>query len=691
MAFRTGAAGTGRCFSLESDLSQAGSLLVSGPLTVAGRYRLTLRARTERLGPNTLALMAWKGKADGAIGEVIASTAMNGTLYAAPMQWHAFTLDFDVEYGQSIVCGVVLTSRDGNHSGSVQFERASLALEKLPTPLFISYAFSRKIRYKHAEQGAVDIRLTNTSALEQRLQVCPLVSDENGLLHRGTPLTFTVSAASTLPGVVPFTLARQDGGYEVFVEARQGRTLLDTRSGDVFAVSDSPFAFALQPDLWVPNLLSWAGPLDHFKQVMTTGWAQYVEECRACVAKARRNDYCTYTEDFAWAKEDATILDTDSDEPYLAGQCSWPVSRKQLVMLNQLLREQGIAPAAYLDAAAFGWPGFDVLRENPEWYEGANFNVESWEKYLRDDQSAGAVYPWIPFNFAAHSSTAGQNFLDYHIAQLKKSAQTFGWEAYRYDAGPLPPAYFATVKHALAHLQPPVAIGNNMGVLVLGNQQSDGWKTYASDGSWMMEEVVREAFNTPANPQRNWDAWMALLKRGAYLTRLNRGIYTYINSGGNWLSAAVGFAAGGHPWSTFTSPYANYNRFMLRYGHYFWDRRTQFLDSPERSIQVSSPKALWWQALASVRQLGGSHRQLIIPLFNPPMGKEVVDITADGPADGVRVKYTPRPGEKVTAFVLAPEPVAQRITSTAQVQADGSITVTVPRFWGWSNVVFDCR
>jgi hypothetical protein len=228
-------------------------------------------------------------------------------------------------------------------------------------------------------------------------------------------------------------------------------------------------------------------------------------------------------------------------------------------------------------------------------------------------------------------------------------------------------------------------------VYCLGNQPSADWTTYCRDGSWMMEEGIIGAFNSPTDPHRRWVDWIDLLHTGNHLARMNGGHYTYINGSGNWLSTALGFAVGGHPWGTKDSPYCDQNRFMIRYGYYFWDLRTQFLNAPEKAVSVTSARPVWWQPLASERRLSATHRQVILPLFNPPTGPEVVDTTVDAPAQGVTVAFTPAAGEKVSAFLLAPEPVAKRETLAVKTLADGRLQVTVPSFWAWTNVVFDCE
>ena len=673
-----------------------------GPLTGApGRYRVHVRARTLHWGASSLVLQAWVAQADGGAGEgtgygwiptPVAARPMSGSAFAQAGQWQDFTLEFDREAGDkpTQVGLMYLGETTPPAAGTVQVDKASLSVERLDLPLTISYALSTKLRYKHPESGEMQVHLTNSGDQSQSVQVSPIIVDQTEQATTGAAVGFTVPASETVQGVVPFAVPAQDGGYELRAEARVGGKVVDSRSADVFCVSDSPFQCAIQSGSEWPRCLSWAGSFEDFKPLMTTGWDGYVADCQAALAKARRR-YCTYSEYFAWAREDATMLTMDTDEPYLSGQTCYAVSRKQIRLLNGLMKSQGIAPVAYVNYCPFGWPGFEVMRKHPEWYAGSDFNTELLEEFQNNDQKAHATYPCIGVNVEARSANGGQTYLQYHLDQLKASVAMYGWEAFRYDAGPWPTKYFPTVKAFLAQLNPPVGIGDNLGVYCLGNQPSADWTTYCRDGSWMMEEGIIGAFHSPTDPHRRWVDWIDLLHTGNHLTRSNGGHYTYINGSGNWLSTALGFAVGGHPWATQDSPYCDQNRFMIRYGYYFWDLRTQFLDSPEKTVSVTSARPLWWQQLASERRLSAGHRQVIIPLFNPPTGPEVVDTTTDAPAEGVTVALSPAAGEKVTAFLLTPEPVAQREALPVKTLPDGRVQVTVPTFWAWTNVVFDCE
>jgi hypothetical protein len=682
-------------------------------ITQPGRYLVSVRARTEKLDASTLVLQAWVDKKDGGlvfptgygiVPTAVASTPMNGYVFDTPGKWQEFSLEFDVESGKPTSVGLMYLGDMTCAAGTVQVEKSSVTLEKLDLPVSISWARPVKVRYKHCEQGAVELRLTNATDQPQIVEVRSTVITDTEDRILGQPQSFTVPALATISGTVPFAVPTADGGYKAVGELLSKGKVIDRR-GDVFAVSDSPFRCMLQNEglLRIPYLLPAAHPLGlkGFKEKVLNNWDQYVEDCTLAVESQRRA-YVTYFEFFAWAREDATVMTEDTDEPYLTGHTFYPVSRKQLLLLNGLMKRHGIVPTAYLNAIPFGWPGFEVMRRRPEWlargpktgWPCTQFYTSVMDKYENGQTVSGSVYPAIEVNWDA-KSIDGQSYLDYHLSQLLASVKLYGWEAYRYDAAPLLSEHFPRFKVALAKLDPPVGIGNNLGTHCLGSHPSDEWQIYCRDESLMMEEDIAMAFHRATDPHRRWIDWIGYLRQGSHLTRSQGGHYTFINAAteehGGWYSSALSYAVGGHPWGFIKSPFGDCERFMIQYGSYFWDLRTQMLSDPEKSLSVASSRPLWWEQLASQRVLDPEHRQIIVPLFNPPAGEEVVDYTSVGPADEVKVAFKPQSNEQVTAWLLSPEPVSHRVQLEATPVAGGRLEVNVPRFWGWTNVVFDCR
>lgn len=676
-----------------------------------GRYHVSLRARTTAWGGSSLVLQAWVPEtaggqvlstANGPMPVTLATLPLNGFAFAKPGEWQQFTLDFDVEQGKPVNVGLMYVGKENCAAGKVQVEAASLTLQKLPLPVCVSWARPVKLRYRLHEQGAMEIRLTNATAQPQTVAVRPLIESEAGARTTGKEKTFQLPAQATVSGTLPFTLPAEEGGYAATCELLQHTACIDQR-GDVFAVSDSPFTFLITGEgpMHLPTLIASAFPLglQGFNDTVMQHWEQYSRDCALSVESMRRI-YTTYFEYFAWAREDAVQMTEDSDEPYLAGQCSWPVSRKQLRLLNGLMKNHGIAPVAYVNGDPFGWLGFDLLRRRPEWFSynkatgqpDAQFDTAYQDKYFKHEQQA-TYYPALRVNYTGVSPIDKQTYLDFHLKQLKASAEMYGWEAFRYDAGPLPSEVFPKVKDYLAHLNPPVAIGNNLGICCLGSEPSEKWKTYCRQGSLMMEENITNAFSYPTDPHRRWVDWIDYLHQGYNLTRSSGGHYVYINGPGNWLSVALGYAIGGHSYGIYVaqkSPFGDYERFMIHYGAYFWDLRKQLLPAPAEILAVHCQRALWWKQFASQRTLAANHRQIIVPLLNPPTEQEVTGTTPVEPINDATVTFTPKHGEKVTAWLLAPEPVARRVPLTIR-QHGAQVEVSVPRFWGWTNVVFDCR
>ncbi|MHB9023132.1 MAG: hypothetical protein ACYC7E_03020 [Armatimonadota bacterium] len=661
------------------------------PAGAAGRYRATLRTRTEKLGVSNTTLQAW---VDKETTSPIAAVPVGGHVFSAPGKWQEFTLDFVVEAGKAVTAGLMyLGDKDPPASGIIQVEVASLKLVKLDTPVVAGWARSRKIRYRHSEQGTLDLRLTNTTDQPQTVSVRPVIVNDSGLSTPGAAQPFTIPAGNTLTGAAPFAVPAGDGGYALLAEVLQGDKVIDRQDADVFCVADSPFLCAIQPSGGLPRCGPAAHPLGlkGFKAEILDKWDEYTKTATTVVENIRRN-YITYYEYFAWAHEDATILVEETDEPYLGGQAGYPASRKQFRLLNSLLRAQGIAPVAYMNSCPFGWPGHEVARKRPEWFNitGSSLNTAHWEKY-RNGIQPPYVYPTIWANFEAVSPIDGKTYLQFHTEQMVASVNMYGWEAFRYDAGPLPPKYFPSVKQTLAKLNPPVAIGNNMGICNLGPLQSDKWKLYCQDGSYMMEELINDAFNSPNSPRRKWVDFIEYLRLGSHLTRSNSGHYTWINHSGNYYSCALGYSVGGHPWSLQKNPYGDSERFMVRFGYYFWDLRSQMLPEPEKTLAVTGERPLWWKQLVSERKLENGRRQIIVPLINPPAEETADGKTMVGPAAGATVTFKPQAGEKTTVWLLSPEPTARREQLTARTLPDGRVQVTVPLFWVWSNVVFDCN
>ncbi len=139
------------------------------------------------------------------------------------------------------------------------------------------------------------------------------------------------------------------------------------------------------------------------------------------------------------------------------------------------------------------------------------------------------------------------------------------------------------------------------------------------------------------------------------------------------------------------SPYGDSERFMVHYGYYLWDWRWQPLPHPESILEVNTARPIRWKLFASQRLLGAGHRQIIVPLLNKAEETEVVGSTITGPVEQATVSFQPNAGEQVTAILLAPEPVAHRSVLPTTTTPDGRVHVTVPTFYGWTNVVFDCQ
>ena len=676
-------------------------VVAQAPASLApGRYRLTVTARFSLPASSLLVVHLPAGTHD------YPPEIRSASGYPAdrPDTWKTLRYDFDVESG--LKAGPTLDYADYQHlnagtPGRLQIQAASLRVEKLPPAVGVSYARPAKIRYKPGEAGVVEASLTNGTAKAQTVRVRAALVDENELASPGPPHPVTVPALSTLAVTLPFTAPRAQGGYEAQAQIVDGARVVDAK-GDVFADTDNPFAFSIRGSWGAHYFYEAAHTLAEAKALQADHWDGVVDDNTGGI-RWMRSEYVTYCELFCWAHEDATLMTEATDEPYLAGQAAWPTSRKLLKLVTGLLHAQGIAPVGYANAEPFGWPAFELFRRNPEWFSyrspggppSAGFSTESLAQYDAGTKKAGGDYPFIEPSWEAVSQATGKRYVDYHVQQDVDSAQDYGWEAFRYDAGTPPPKYWPLIKARLAALTPPVFLGSNQAINNLGPVQTPLWNLYCRDGSLMMEESINDAFDNPNSPRRGWAAWRDFQRTGADLTRRNGGYYQFIDASGNWLATTCGYAVGGHPYShmAYQNPFGTNERFMLHYGGLFWDRRSQLMPPAQvkQAVAVASTRPLWWDTSVNERTFSALHRQVIVPLINPPTGDTVNDTKISAQASGVRVTLTPKPGEAVQAFLYAPEPVARRSALALTRLPGGRVSVSVPPFWAWTNVVFECR
>ncbi len=133
----------------------------------------------------------------------------------------------------------------------------------------------------------------------------------------------------------------------------------------------------------------------------------------------------------------------------------------RIIYTNQQFKKAGIAPVAYCDAIPFGWPGYELARQRPEWFrKGGLYDTGSLEAYAHNESRLDMI-PCLRVTDGVRSPVDGKNLprLPYRTAGEKRQALRL--EAYRYDAAPLSLKDFPRVKNTLAHLSPPVGIGNN--------------------------------------------------------------------------------------------------------------------------------------------------------------------------------------------------------------------------------------
>ena len=204
----------------------------------------------------------------------------------------------------------------------------------------------------------------------------PVVVDEEGEAASAARFDFTLQPWNTLSGTVPFAVPARTAAMRCGRNCCTPRQVIDRR-GNVFAVADSPFRCMMRvgSDMPGPYLLA-AGASLRREGVAQEEGARPVGAIRPGLpgrGGTHAAELQHLFEWFAWAREDATVMTEDSDEPYLSGQTLLPGLSQTDSPAERPDEAAGIAPVAYLNAHPFGWPGFEVVQQHREWYVNASF------------------------------------------------------------------------------------------------------------------------------------------------------------------------------------------------------------------------------------------------------------------------------------------------------------------------------
>jgi hypothetical protein len=481
-------------------------------------------------------------------------------------------------------------------------------------------------------------------------------------------------------------------GREVRVELVQDGKVIDSAADD-YNVTDNVWKVALAASVAGMHM---SDPRSVHCGAKTD--AQLAENINV----GTRATYGNFKESFAWAPDDAFGM-TPTQEFWISGQGSYQHQRSRILLMNKLLRDNGIWPITYAKSAASGPPVFEFMRKHPDFaltmYQ-AQFDQELVEKW--DQQVPGKektiFYAWL----SCVVNIAQPKIVDAAINEILSSAQMFGWRGARYD------------DHYSLWGQPEseVSTRNMERIFALGKQRDPGfvwgfnYLTSATPFGWPRggepappwKQAAKDAAlpADPANPRqgampatypefavacRNGGYIMNEEARGAWQGSGGAGTYTHYAQlltyearltrglGGHY--GPIPFDPGAH--SAFDAIYPDLLRcasrshtygqvrggvemlrFLTRYSALLYGTSLEPIADPEPLLRVEAQPGVWWHNYC-YRYQDGAAKKVVVHLLAVPRSDRIFG-NKDGEVSRVRgcsVTYA-GPEAVVKAYELSP-------------------------------------
>lgn len=444
-------------------------------------------------------------------------------------------------------------------------------------------------------------------------------------------------------------------------------------------------------------------------------------------------NYCNWNEYYAWAPEDFFHMAPEADYWY-TGTGNYTYGKRALRMSIELVHRRGRRAIMYTNPFVCGYGAEKVYQRHPDWFTYRSNGMLVIGPYYQKKLEAGQIMdgpdnPWklqqSPYAMQMPVNIAMLDPLDAHIEQFVKARQMFGWDGVRYDnfvfsagdhdfhgrkivpAGGLKERDELEVR-AWAYMRKQLAkklgrrfvMGTNMDYALRGNRAA-AWEEVCRQGGLLMEEAVRDSYE-PGAARNRWRDYLTYyhgvgnrvralgghhliigLDRQHAVDQLYLNIFTY--------------AMRAHPYSyqynADSLPMGDYSRFMTRYSALIWDNEcVKPLAEAEKRIEIASDAPLWGKELACVRQAPKGKRQYVLHLINPPVQERIMTDPANTvppPRDNVRVTLKTVKGDTLSrALLLTAEPTL-RAEPLPLTVGEGQVSVTAPRLYFWSVVVFE--
>ena len=708
-----------------TELSSApGQATVAGTLP-AGAYQVTFRLQIDKPAATVTYLAGLGVNLPGLPGVIYKQiTGINFPAAGAPTDF-TYTLDnFTAQNVQALV-NVAKPPADGPQ---LTVDKITVAPYAAPV---IGNVWPGKILYHTNEAAAGMVAVYNGSAQAQTVTLrCALESD----LDRTRPLpdaTVTLQPGERREVPVTWNTGTEEYGFALaatLVDAG-GKTISSGR--EYFSVADNLWKVGIAESGHGCSVPFGPGP----NESEPISVVQQNEAQLAAVLAAPQPPvywhYANYQE--FYGLPDCFFELAPTEDYWITGMGDYTAGKRNLQQALQWMHRWGMRATSYVLPGPCGVAAETVYRRHPDWFiydKNGQLGGSLYEKELEAMKSMGqpetpfSMQKVSPYGIWLNINIERPEPIDGFVDQVIKSTKMFGWDGIRFDVAPFlaggydfngkliggtDPKHINEVEVAAwkrmrdsiwKALGPNFGIGLNSDRDLYHDQYPDEWDECCRDGQLLMEEVPRSCYS-PQSPRNLWHEYLDFYHAHGDFVRGLGGHHLIIGLDNQYpvdqlYMNVLTYAMRAHPYNyqyhSESLPLGNYAQFATRYSALIWDvERVKPLAHAEQKLAVTGPAPVWGPELTCVRATAEGKRQYIVHLINPPANARIyADPTNQVPApqDNVQVTLQLDPGEKITsARLLSADPTTHE-ESLPLTTNGNAVTVTVPRLYFWSMVVF---
>jgi len=596
----------------------------------------------------------------------------------------------------------------GTWHSKTEFAELKINVEKKAPSVYIRKVWPKKLAYKQNDVVSIDIGVKNfTDENKEEKLVCKIIKE---LDTEETILTEPLKLAPREEKLinVKWNAGKEEYGFEA-------RAILVDKDGKITDEKGEYFGVGNPYKIGQSSGYGAAG----------TRNKKYIKEK---LIPGCRRDYVPTLELGGWSWGGGVRMVPDADI-YVGGFGGYHHSVSNIMMLISECHKQGITVLGYGWVAPGGPPGFEFVREHPEWaaYDSkgrfsAQFNVN-----ILEQRAVSVDYP-AGGQDCVNLDVYNPDVICHMADDLVKAIKFFGFDGIRWDGHPIIWIFTGAILDSIiggsyyrydGKSEPLISKKEDIDKISLRNMKiikeavkkefpdfiwgynwcykhqdilypevySETWK-YCAKNALIWDELT----NTRENKKLEWNKFMLRIVDGVDYVREAGGYYL----GGAFLGGtgiynrhlkSIVFACNSRSWGP-----GEYNDFAFRYSSLLYDNNLKRIkEGVDEMVQVEGKSPLWWKEFVYRKPSGKNKEYLIIHLVNPPLKPEMNYEEKEAPPVQENISVTiklPEGRKLAKAFLLTPD--SDKISAGLNAAETGSsIKVIIPRLEYWDMIVFE--